>query len=441
MRSGLSELVGKKPQFRTDFALTLLPRLRIKLQAIEERCTRSLYHLASLSIDRAGDSLDFSFILHLVSQACKQGSCSRRWLIRVLTTFSVTSSHIRCELIHSRPFPISLEMDHQFPPEIIQVIVEASLDAYDPFAFDEHDTRSRYSTLKRYSLLNSTWRAVSEPLLYRWVVIQSEVAALLFAEIAEDGKGMIEQVRDVYIELHQMSTLAKILNVVTRVENLTLCMCTLDAEDLKQLQQLRRLELIQVDICSSSATTYSLPSLRHLKIFHSFVSCDFLDPLVLPQLRHLEVNGTRGPVSVEPLLPQLEALSHSSFHSHSLVDALAGARSLRLLHQPDGSPIDHLSEYPSLPPFLSVKYWSWVAEAPGGLEKFIAATKKGVRVILLRERLIDDKVKSFVERLEAFGVRVVLESRDPNFAGAILAMERILAEEKRATEKMAAEGR
>ena len=71
VRGGLSELVGKKPQLRTDFALTLLPRLRITSQAINGRWTGSLDHSASLSIDRAGNSLDFSFILHLIFHARK----------------------------------------------------------------------------------------------------------------------------------------------------------------------------------------------------------------------------------------------------------------------------------------------------------------------------------------------------------------------------------
>ena len=70
-------------------------------------------------------------------------------------------------------------MDRQFPPEIVQVIVEASLDPYDVFQLGE-SLKARYFTLRSYSRLNSAWRGTSEPLLYRWVVLVSEELALNF---------------------------------------------------------------------------------------------------------------------------------------------------------------------------------------------------------------------------------------------------------------------
>ena len=102
--------------------------------------------------------------------------------IRVLTSSRVKISRIRGKMIHSRPLPIQLELPCQFPPEIIQVIVKASLAPYDSVITLSHNPASRYTILKKYSLLNSTWRGVSEPLLYEWVVVKSLSSAFRFLE-------------------------------------------------------------------------------------------------------------------------------------------------------------------------------------------------------------------------------------------------------------------
>ena len=109
-------------------------------------------------------------------------------MLDVLTMIPASFSRLHPELIHRRPFPISLAMDRQFPPEIVQLIVEASLDPYILFQY-ANVFKARYSILKSYSVLNSTWRAFSEPLLYRWVDLSSEELALKFLEIAEERGG------------------------------------------------------------------------------------------------------------------------------------------------------------------------------------------------------------------------------------------------------------
>ena len=90
-------------------------------------------------------------------------------------------------------------MDRQFPPEIVQLIGVASLEPYDSFSFQHGIRPRRYATLKSYSFLNSTWRGISEQLLYRWVVLESDELALKFLETAEE-RGEIEGVRDLSVD-------------------------------------------------------------------------------------------------------------------------------------------------------------------------------------------------------------------------------------------------
>ena len=69
------------------------------------------------------------------------------------------------------------------------------------------------------------------------------------------------------------------------------------------------------------------------------------------------------------------------------------------------------------------------------LQQLFESTKKGLRVILLPDYGIDARVKSLIKQLEGRAIRVVREEQNLDFNGAIRAMERILAEEKRAAGK------
>ena len=117
----------------------------------------------------------------------------RGWSIRVLTPPTVKLSRIRCKLIHPRPLPKSLEMDRQFPPEIIQLIVEASLDPYDVFNLDWFKAKRRYKILTKYSLLNWTWQVASAPSLHELVVISTKGQALSFLVLLEANGGSSEE--------------------------------------------------------------------------------------------------------------------------------------------------------------------------------------------------------------------------------------------------------
>ena len=79
------------------------------------------------------------------------------------------------------------------------------------------------------------------------------------------------------------------------------------------------------------------------------------------------------------------------------------------------------------------KYWRDVPaqETIDALQQLLESTKKGLRVILLRD-VRNNAVDGLIQQLEGRGIRVVREEQKLDFDGAVRAMERVLAEEKRA---------
>ena len=431
-------------RFRANPALTPLPRLRIKLQAVEERRTGLLRHSVPLPIDRTGDSLDFSFILHLLFRARKQGAYSQRWSIHVLTPSTATLSRIRCELIDSRPLPKSLTMDRQFPPEIIQLIVEASLDPRDPSRGQNEPFYRRYAILKKYSVLNSTWRSISELLLYNWVFLRSYRAATRFLTVLEARGGTMDEIRELRItwEAADAANISSVLRVTRRVTNLVILGGAVSIDDLAQLQQLRQLELSNVEVAGSPATsTLCLSSLQLLRLEDCTISTPhFLSLAFLPQLRYLDVFDFAAPTALWLLVPQLWAIQIPSSDS-ALIRA---ATSLRLLTIPFFPPcrLELLDNLPSFPPFVSIHDCYYRTnqysrqQLIDTLEQLIATTKTGLRVVLLHGSGpgIDETVAGLVKQLEGRATRVVWVEQEPTFDGSILAMEKILAEDRRAQE-------
>ena len=334
-------------------------------------------------------------------------------------------------------------MDRQFPPEIIQLIVEASLEPFDIFDWSLTKSTRRYSTLKSYALLNSAWRGVSESSLYEIVVIRTENAALSFLEVAKNRGGLMEYARDLEIRWVDLddSIATRIFSVVPHTVNLFLAECWVDFGDLRHLQQLYRLEMATVDITGSTgASTFCIPSLKRLSLFDCPIpqSADhFFTPSVFPKLRHLELYNT--PATVDSLIHQLEAVSFQSIDGHSF----SGARSLQLLLIPYSSDMSDtvLSQLPSLPPFISIDfeavYWrdDFAGEVIDALEQLLACPKEGLRVIFLRKMGIDAAAKALIKQLEGRAIRVVRAKRTLDINDALLAMERILTEEKQAAEK------
>ena len=156
-------------------------------------------------------------------------------------------------------------MNRQFPPEIIQLIVEASLDRSDMFRSQSRDIQPRYATLRSYSLLNSTWCGASQAELVKWVQIRTEESAIRFLELVQQRGGTLDGVQDMFVSSSSFtdaSTPAKLLRCAPQVINLRLYRGTVDIEDLAQLQQLRRLDLDRSSIVGSpSSSLLHLPQL------------------------------------------------------------------------------------------------------------------------------------------------------------------------------------
>ena len=93
------------------------------------------------------------------------------------------------------------------------------------------------------------------------------------------------------------------------------------------------------------------------------------------------------------------------------------------------------SNLPSLPPFLHIDFTSLTPlvihrELVLALEQLLEAKNPGLRVILLNDHGIDDRVKSLIKRFEERGVRITLVDKGMDLDDAIEEMYRIQAVEK-----------
>ena len=335
-------------------------------------------------------------------------------------------------------------MNRQFPPEVIQLIVEASLDRYDLFDYYHSDPKLRYATLKSYSLLNSTWCGASQAELVKRVELHTQDSAKKFLGLAERRGGTLGGVKDMFVNSRSSSittsTLAKLLRCVPQVINLRVYCGSVDIYDLAQLQQLRSLELDRCIIDGSPSTSLlRLPQLRRLEITGCRVedsALHFLTPAFLPQLRRVDVDALD---IIAPLIQQLEIVSSNSYDVDYAI--LARAESLLLLPLPlYVERLDMFSKLPSLPRFLHInviQYYSnrdYQKATVAAMEALLETKKPGLQVILLNDCGIDDSIKSLIQRFEERGVRVQLVDEQLDFEGAIVEMEEIRFEEKRAAE-------
>ena len=241
--------------------------------------------------------------------------------------------------------------------------------------------------------------------------------------------------------------LAKLLRCVPQVANLRAPGGTVGIKTLAQLQQLRRIRWANFSIfgCRSSAPIH-LPQLQRLDTYNCQVedsARQFLTPAVLPLLRHVDTDDLD---IVAPLVRHLEIINCESDNVDYTI--LARAESLLLLPLPSYADerLDMLSKLPSLPPFLHVNIDQYFSrdhqeETAAAMEALLGTRKLGLRVILLNDYEVGASIKSLIQRFEERGVRVQLVDEELDFEGAIVEMEKIRAEEKRAAEAAALRGK
>ena len=327
-------------------------------------------------------------------------------------------------------------MDRQCPPEIIELIVKASLDPVDRDFFPT-GVFGRYSILKCYSLLNSTWREVCKPSLYKVVFFMSERAASEFVRVAAGQGGAIGGVETMNIDCYRWSDRRPIalLQCVTKLQSLILHDALFHAEDLTNLHRLTNLTLFGCTVTPASPST-RLP-IRHLRTTFSSRSTSLqslLTPDVLPNLRELDFENAYW-VDLTAILPQLSALQ---LYGDPVVRSFPLALSPRLLSL---YTTDFNGLLPSsLPHFLLLRstYQERQLVLVQALQYHVANPKTGVKTIFVDCGLKEDplhvaKINRLIVELGSKGI--VVERGHFTFSEAIRRMDAILLTEKEAAER------
>ena len=331
-------------------------------------------------------------------------------------------------------------MDRQFPPEIVQLIVEASIDPSQHFTFFPTPCSS---ILRRFTVLNSTWRGASEPLLYRRINLASQSAAFRLLDTIRTRGGTLGGVRELGFTADVNGrTVASILRAIPFVVHLALGNVLLDVNDFAPLQHLRQLDMCVGDVEGfSHSSTLSLPSLRGMFLLGATIrpsAAHFLTPACLPNLRQLELNQANLPASIASLAPQLESISVEPVEDYySLVGG--APQLLRISSGEMGGGLAILGHLSRFPPFLFLEVEDDPCELVSveqalfaALEQIVEGEKEGLRVILLQapKSAYDEAVQELIKMLEDRGIRVEREGTRA-FSMAVERMEKILAEEKR----------
>ena len=332
-------------------------------------------------------------------------------------------------------------MDRQFPAEIVELIVKASLDPVDRDVVSRN-VYGRYSILKRYSLLNSTWREVCKPSLYKVVVIESERAASGFRRVAAGEGGVIRGVEmmDIWCSRWREKRPTTLLACVPQLRSLTLHFASFHAEDLVNSHRLDKLTLDSCTVAPPSPSTHL--HIRHLHI-DSTLSTSFtalralLTPAVLPNLRELDFRSSYS-VDLTAILPRLSALQ---LDRGPIVRYLTLATSLRLLSLDAvecSQVLPFLTPLTPLPPFLLLRYFWEPLVLVHVLKHLVANPTRGLTRIFagcqrVKDLSSDAEVNQLIVALGSKGI--VVEIGRFTFSEAIRRMDAILLAEKEAAEK------
>ena len=336
-------------------------------------------------------------------------------------------------------------MDRQFPPEIIQLIVKASIGpATTPSRSAQ--TSTRYSTLLSYSTLNSTWNEISRRFLYKYVTIDDRSDAKLLIEACGTNEETKYLVRTLTVsgELskggnywHADRIVQRALECVPRVRTLVVRHNKVRFSDLAPLQNLRRLYLTAVAFEPPSSespisSTASLPSLTHLDCFNCdlrAVSDSFFHPQFLPQIRSIAYRESPGRLdNFEGLGPQLKAIKVRT--EDACAATLPHAKSLLLLSLSSSVYLSTaVDNFTTTPRFLHFDH----ADSPAtreSLEFLVNSRKTGLEVIFLDAKEAScgwaREWQPCVDALRAKGIRV--ELGELSFLKAIERMDKIMKE-------------
>ena len=331
-------------------------------------------------------------------------------------------------------------MDRQFPPEIIQLIVKASLGPHDTSSDSSDETPTRYSTLKSYSTLNSIWNGISRRFLYKYVTVSGEEDARTFFEACGSNEGTKNLVRSLTVLDNPYSgerpeTLRRLLQCAPRVRALVLRNSAVNIRDLAQLQNLRRLYLTAVKLDTRSFTQRKshFPSLTHFDCFNCTLTSTSTAAIrqSFPQLRSFAYReGSSLPFKLRRTAPQLEAvLVRSAVACFAL---LPHTTSLLLLSLSSNVELhDALRRLETIPRFLHFDLTDYEATLTS-LQELTGERKKGLKYEFLNTEDAEsgwaESIQESMDDLEVLGVQ--FEVGDLSFLKVIERMDEIMAEDE-----------
>lgn len=309
----------------------------------------------------------------------------------------------------------------QFPPEVVICIVNHSLEHFDVFK-TEIPHRPRYATLKNYSIINSTWMAISQPLLYESVVLQTPGALARFADAGKRAGGTMKGVKAMRIsEAGREGVVEEVLSCVRgSLEGLFIAMLGIDVDELVRLERLRRLSILICDVYGSpNSQSFQFRHLHHLDAMSSSLPSCLMSPKSVPALRQFDTSAVALTYDkLRPLFPQLQAC-HIDDNRPLYEKLLPHAKSLLLLHlDSDSNKVLALSQLPFTPRFIWTRNGSPASiiamlkerveskeSKPEGIFfpriEFSAAIDRGGRAVVI------DEIAPLVHALSARGVNAV----------------------------------
>ena len=342
-------------------------------------------------------------------------------------------------------------MDRQFPPEVVLLIVEASLGPYDSFdMLDDHIPR--YSTLCNYSRLNSVCRNISKPMLYESVVVKSNHAeGNLLSLVEKEDSTEVEMIKALAIRRRNNPngwsmrvTLALIDRLRDRVESLALD--EVEFSLVRGGKNLRRLLLQRLVVNGGSAWTPTIayPRLHYLHITLSRLSGDIPPPAHhFPQLRsfysfYSGYSGQEAFVPTPEIFSRLTALYVDEGDRYEAL--IPHANQLKLLSVSCDDEIFPLLD--KAPRFLHLNRQT-LRDGMYALQYQVEEERAGLETIFWDyeyghsgewdvedEEECEERVNEYADILAERGVKIVKGSI--GFRDAVERMEAIVAKEKRA---------
>ena len=448
VRSELNEAVRAKWKLKRKSLLSSFRNL-----VFSHKLSREIVQARWIARDRSGVTglgIRWKFRLFTSCPANAQTRCVVTNIVVACTDYTPCVSQASPLQIHPFSTPSkSTPMNRQFPPEIIQLIVEASFpsEVITSTANGIYTVQifARYSILNRYSVLNSTWNGVCEAALYSNVVLKSDLLVSTFVQSAGRNGGAVGKMvstMTIACDGWRNRRAVAVLKCVPQLRRLTIGYASFHAQDLADMHRLDELTLI---LCTFAipppSTQLSIHSLFLYSYGPSKAISALLSTTILPKLKQLDVEvWAPAPIDFSWILPQLSALQIRVGYSRADIRHLSDDQSLRLLSYESTQLGIHPPSLTTLPPFMMV-YIRNHHELMQSLSHFFTKSA-GLKTLFARCKHVEvvgsDKeteTELLVTKLRSKGIVVEIRTGTFSFSDAIRRMDAILLAEKAAAEE------